>query len=81
VREERILELAERVQGLRAGSVEDAALVGDRDGGGPVADAELVVKMQQVGLDRGLADQQLAGGRLVGGAGGRLARTPTPVTG
>lgn len=53
-----------------AGSVQDAALVGDRDGGGPVADAELGVEVDEVGLDGGLADQQLAGGGLVRGTGG-----------
>ncbi len=36
----------------------------------PVPDAELGVDVQQLGLDRGLADQQLAGCRLIGGAVG-----------
>jgi riboflavin biosynthesis pyrimidine reductase len=48
-------------QALRAG--QQAALETCGDGGGPVVDAELGVDVQQVGLDRGLADEQ-PGGRL-----------------
>src|SRR6202012_142040 len=52
------------------GSADQAALVRGRYRRGPVADAELGVDVQQVGLDRGLADQQPPGGDLVGGAVG-----------
>jgi zinc/manganese transport system permease protein len=55
-------------------SAQDAALVGDGDGGRPVADAELVVQVDEVGLDRGLADEQPAGGGLVGRAAGDEAQ-------
>jgi hypothetical protein len=39
------------------------------DGSGPVADAQLGVDVQQVGLDRGLGDEQPGGSLPVGGPG------------
>ena len=42
----------------RSGTGQQAALEADGHGGGPVVDAELGVDVQQVGLDRGLADEQ-----------------------
>ena len=39
------------------------------DGGRPVADAELGVDVEQVGLDRGLGDEQPGGCFPVGGPG------------
>src|ERR1700733_2112192 len=50
-----------RLRSSRAG--QQAALETCGDGGGPVVDAELGVDVQQVGLDRRLADEQ-PGGRL-----------------
>ena len=53
-----------------ARSGEEAAPVGFGDGGRPVAHAQLLVDVQQVGLDGGLADEQLGRGLAVGGAVG-----------
>src|SRR5215217_4722850 len=52
-----------------AGESDDAALQGRDHGGGAVVDTELGEHVQQVGLDRGLADEQ--GGGDVG-----VARAP-----
>jgi hypothetical protein len=51
-------------------SADQASFISGGDGGGAVADAELGVDVQQVGLDGGLADQELARRDLVGGAVG-----------
>ena len=56
--------------GRRFAGGEEPAVERLGDGGGPVADAELGVDVQQVGLDCGFADEQ-PGGRLAAGRAGR----------
>src|SRR5215218_7378555 len=56
--------------GPAAGEVDDAALQGGDHGGGAVVHAQLGEGVQQVGLDRGLADEQGGGDVGVAGAAG-----------
>src|SRR5918998_3575357 len=53
--------LRPRWSGLRALEAEDALLNGDGHGGGTVGDAELLEDVDEVGLDRRLAQVELAG--------------------
>jgi voltage-gated potassium channel len=57
-------------RGRCAARGEQPAVEALRDGGGAVADAQLGVDVQQVGLDRGLADEQPCGRLPVGGPRG-----------
>src|SRR6476646_5828337 len=58
-----------RLRPFRRPGGEQAAVERLGDGGGAVADVELGVDVQQVGLDRGLADEQPGGCLPVGGPG------------